>query len=91
MLQRRWIVALVLLAIFGALVAIDRSGCVDINSASARQLDRIIHIGPVRAAVLIEKRPFGSVRELTRINGIARQRIRDIEQQGLACVEGTPD
>ncbi len=62
------------------------SGCVDINTASTRQLDRIVHIGPVRAEEIVQRRPFGSVRELTRVNGIAQKRIRDIQEQGLACV-----
>ena len=63
------------------------SGCVDINTASTRQLDRIVHIGPVRAEEIVQRRPFGSVRELTRVNGIAQKRLRDIEEQGLACVK----
>ena len=72
--------------------------CVDINSASSVQLERIIHIGPARATQILalrEQRPFRSVDELTRVNGIAEARIRDIKAQGLACVKdgrsGSPD
>lgn len=63
--------------------------CVDINTANAQQLQRIIHIGPVRAAQIIElrrHRPFKSVGELTRVRGIAARRLADIRAQGLACV-----
>lgn len=61
-------------------------GQVDINSASEAELTRIIHIGPERAAQLVALRPFTSVRQLTRINGIGDGRIRDILAEGIACV-----
>jgi competence protein ComEC len=62
------------------------SNCVNINTASHENLQRIIHIGPVRATELISLRPFASVDHLTRVNGIAAGRLRDIKAQGLACV-----
>ena len=63
--------------------------CVDVNTATADDLQRIIHIGPVRAQQIIgmrRTRPFRSVQELTRVRGIAEIRLRDIVRQGLACV-----
>ncbi|MET3684105.1 beta-lactamase superfamily II metal-dependent hydrolase [Alkalibacillus flavidus] len=62
--------------------------CVNINDASSEQLQAITHIGPDRAAALIELRPFDSVSQLTRINGIGDGRISDIQAEGLACVGG---
>jgi hypothetical protein len=62
------------------------STCVDINSASSADLQRIIHIGPERAQELVRLRPFTTVATLTRINGIGAARLRDIQSQGLACV-----
>jgi competence protein ComEC len=62
---------------------------VDINHAGYEDLQRIIHIGPERAAEIIElraRRRFSSVDDLTRVNGIGPARIRDIKDQGLACV-----
>lgn len=64
-----------------------QSGCIDINSASSDDVQQIIHIGPERAADLIELRPFASVADLTRINGIGPARIADIKTEGKACVQ----
>lgn len=60
--------------------------CVNINSASSADLQRIIHIGPDRAAEIIRLRPFRSVDDLTRVSGIGAARLADIKAQGLACV-----
>lgn len=62
--------------------------CVDINSASVDEVQKIIHIGPARAEDLVELRPFQSVDDLTRISGIGPARIKDIKEQGVACVGG---
>ena len=70
-------------------VLASAQACVDINSASAAQLDRIIHIGPERAQQIIAlraQRRFASMDELVRVRGIAAARLRDIKAQGLACV-----
>lgn len=61
-------------------------GCIDINTAPREELIRIIHIGEVRVDELIRLRPYSSVDQLTRIDGIGPGRLRDIKQQGLACV-----
>ena len=64
-------------------------GCVDINTATATELQAIIHIGPVLAQRILQlrrTRRFQSVNELTRVNGIAAARLRDILAEGLACV-----
>ena len=63
--------------------------CVDINAAGFEALQEIIHIGPERARQIIQlrrERPFASVDELVRVRGIAEARLRDIKEQGLACV-----
>jgi competence protein ComEC len=61
-------------------------GQVDINIASPSELERIIHIGPARAADIVRLRPFGSVDDLVRVSGIAAVRLQDIKAQGIACV-----
>ncbi|RPF55862.1 MBL fold metallo-hydrolase [Aquisalibacillus elongatus] len=61
--------------------------CVDINSASKENLQKIIHIGDSRAEDLISLRPFDSVDSLTAINGIGPSRIDDIKSQGVACAK----
>ncbi len=58
----------------------------DINTASLEELDKIKHIGPVRAAALVELRPFRSVDDMERIKGIGPQKLREIKAQGIACV-----
>jgi DNA uptake protein ComE-like DNA-binding protein len=62
------------------------SGCVDINHAGREDLTRIVHIDDVRVEDLIRHRPYTTVDQLTRINGIGPARLNDIKAQGLACV-----
>jgi competence protein ComEC len=62
------------------------TGCIDINSASPEALQGIVHIGEGRARQVVRHRPFGSVRDLTRVSGIGPARLRDIEAEGKACV-----
>ena len=81
-------------ALFAALVLAAPAAaqdCVDINIASITELQRIVHIGPERAAEIITIRPFATVDDLQRVTGIGPARLADIKAQGLACVgAGTP-
>lgn len=61
--------------------------CIDINEAEKSELAKITHIGNSRADQLIELRPFESISDLTRINGIGPARVAEIEAEGLACVQ----
>jgi hypothetical protein len=60
--------------------------CVDINTASSEDLQRIIHVGEVRALGIISLRPFSSVQDLDRVSGIGPSWLDDILAQELACV-----
>ncbi|MCQ6276578.1 MBL fold metallo-hydrolase [Bacillus sp. V3B] len=62
--------------------------CIDINTASIEQVQNIIHIGPARAQDLVNLRPFNSVDDLSKIDGIGPAKMKDILAQGLACVGG---
>lgn len=62
-------------------------GQVNVNTASAEELAKIVHIGEVRAQELIARRPYHSLDDLLRIPGIGQGRLGDIKKQGLACVE----
>lgn len=62
--------------------------CVDINTASATDLQKIIHIGEKSAEELVELRPFDSINELVKIKGIGAQRLEEIKEQKLACIGG---
>lgn len=61
--------------------------CVDINTAPSSELVEIIHISEVRAAEMILLRPFSSVNDMIRINGIGLARLADIKAQGLAQID----
>lgn len=63
------------------------SGCIDINKASATELEGTIHIGPARATDIIEARSFQSVDDLTGVKGIAEVRLTDIKAEGKACLK----
>ena len=68
----------------------DSYGCIDINSASAASLTRIIQIGEARAATIKDIRamnPFTTLDELRQIHGIGPATVKEIREQGLACVE----
>ncbi|OGM90826.1 hypothetical protein A3A20_01060 [Candidatus Wolfebacteria bacterium RIFCSPLOWO2_01_FULL_45_19] len=60
--------------------------CVDINTASSERLTKIRHIGAKRAQLLIEARPFVSIKELIRVKDIGPLRLADILAEGKACV-----
>ena len=59
---------------------------IDINASPLEELVKIVHIGKARALELISLRPFSSLDDLTRINGIGESRVNDIKKQGLARI-----
>jgi hypothetical protein len=61
-------------------------GQIDINSANASELDRIITIGEVLAQRIIDSRPFYSLDDLIKVKGIGNITLSKIKSQGLACV-----
>ena len=67
---------------------VSNGSCVNINSASEVEVQRIIHIGPARSQELILLRPYQSVDDLSNIKGIGPARIADILAQGIACTGG---
>lgn len=62
-------------------------GIIDINRANIEELQEIIHIGPEYAEQIIHLRPFKSLDELRKVNGIGESRLRDILEEGKAFVE----
>jgi len=80
------LLALVLAGISSACF-VSALGEIDINSAPLKDLVKIIHIGEARAIELISLRPFSSLDDLARINGLGASRVADIKSQGLAWVD----
>ncbi|HEY8417604.1 MAG TPA: MBL fold metallo-hydrolase, partial [Limnochordales bacterium] len=60
-------------------------GQINVNSASAEELTRLVHVGPVLAERIVALRPFTSVADLARVPGLGPARVAAIEAQGLAC------
>jgi len=60
---------------------------VDVNTASAEELQQLTGIGPVLAQGIIEARPFYSLDELTRVSRIGPKTLENIKEQGLAWVD----
>ena len=67
--------------------AICSEGQIDINNADKEKLTELTYIGEVRAERIIESRPFSSLDELTKVNGIGEIILEKIKEQGLACVD----
>ncbi len=74
-------------------MSIDHPGLngVELNTASLKDLQRIIHIGPERASEIMELRqivPFRSLDDLKWVFGLGAQKIEEIKEQGVAYVKG---
>jgi competence ComEA-like helix-hairpin-helix protein len=61
--------------------------CIDINTASSEELQKIYGVGPVIAQRIIEARPFSSIDDLIKVKGIGEKTLQKIKEQGLACVK----
>src|SRR3989339_615035 len=63
------------------------AGQININTASAEELDKMAQVGPVTAQKIIQARPFYSLNDLLRVGGIGEITLRKIIEQGCAYVE----
>ena len=60
---------------------------VNVNTASKEELQKIIGVGSVIAQRIIDGRPFSSIYNLIRVNGIGEVTLQKIIDQGCAYVE----
>lgn len=69
---------------------VGASGPVNLNTATAEELETLPGIGPVLAAEIVAYRtahgPFSAVEELTNVSGIGEKRLAQLE--GLVTVGG---
>ena len=59
---------------------------VEINSATIEELKTLTGIGDVKAQTIIDNRPFSSIDDLLKVNGIGEKTLEKIKEQGLAYV-----
>ena len=59
--------------------------CIDLNSASQRQLETLPNVGEVRAQAIIDGRPWASVSALTRVHGLGPASVSAIADSGEVC------
>ncbi len=62
---------------------------IDVNTASAMELQRIKGIGPKTAQAIIEFRnqngPFNSIQAVTRVKGVGPKTLQKMIDSGLVC------
>jgi competence ComEA-like helix-hairpin-helix protein len=85
--------SIILISIFllSNISAICNSNQIDINSASAEELDSLSGIGSVKAQSIISTRPFSSIDDLLNVKGIGEATLNKIKAQGLACISEEKD
>lgn len=62
-----------------------QAGQIDVNTATAQELERIVEIGPQRASHMVVLRPFDGLADTVRVDGIGPATVRAITEEGLAC------
>lgn len=56
---------------------------VNVNKASEKNLQKIKGIGKIRAAKIIQNRPFRDLYELSKITGLGKKRMDEIIKQDI--------
>jgi hypothetical protein len=87
MKKSRGFFILMTIILVSSVSALCETGQIDVNTATAEELDKIVNVGNATALKIIGARPFSSVDDLIRIKGIGNVTLSEIKAQGLACVE----
>ena len=90
-MKKEFLILFLFIIIFSRVSSLCEDGQIDINSASAEELDKLAGIGSVKSQAIIDTRPFNSVDNLIDVVGIGEATLANIKQQGLACVEDEED
>nr|WP_289072761.1 helix-hairpin-helix domain-containing protein [uncultured Halomonas sp.] len=61
------------------------SNCIELNSATAEDLERLPNIGSSRAQQIVNNRPWKEVSDLKNISGIGNSHLSDIKDSKLLC------
>lgn len=61
------------------------SSCMRLNAASASRLVELPHVGPARASDIVAGRPWHSIHELVKIDGLGDQRVANIKASDALC------
>lgn len=61
------------------------ASCVDLNSASASDLQKIPYVGSQRVSLIVSGRPWESINALTKISGIGPATLSKIKASGVLC------
>jgi len=67
------------------------SNSVNINTATLEELETLTGIGAIKAQAIINSRPYSSLDDLLNVSGIGEKTLAKIKEQGLACVDCSPD
>jgi competence ComEA-like helix-hairpin-helix protein len=64
---------------------------IDINTASQKELEKLVGVGPIYSQRIIESRPFFSLQDLTKVKGIGDKTLEKIINQGCAYTNLYPN
>jgi len=81
------VIIIAILVFMSFISASCSDGQVDINSASAKELDKITGVGEAIAQRIIDNRTYDSIDDLLRVKGIGEATLAKIKTQGVACLE----